>query len=262
MWKKNGTGWTTNNGVIAYFDNIPKKSKQHYSLLTDIRFMFGADLKFMQKTILILLIFFVSSATVKVPKELPGILEIKEYKLENIDTLVDIGCQNGKFSKEIARIYPNLFLVLEDLESFTICAKGGKKCITHNTHKWIRKTFKNSKKYGNVADRYKFIAGKIDSIPLPSNSSNRVLCRRTLHEFVERDKMVQELKRILSEDGILTIVEAEPNYPNHVDLYCNKRYLTKNEVIDLFKDFRLDSFKTIQYGIYNMNVYNFKKQSR
>ena len=71
--------------------------------------------------------------------------------------------------------------------------------------------------------------------------------------------MAQELKRILSNDGILTIVETEPNYPNHVDMYCNKKYLTKNEVIDLFKDLNLDTVKTIQYGIYKMNVYNFKK---
>ncbi len=213
----------------------------------------------MQKIIPFLLILFISSATVKNSEELPAILEIKEYKLENIDTLVDIGCQNGQFSKEIARIYPNLFLILEDLEAYTICAKGGKNCMTHNTQNRLRKKFKNSKKYPNIAGRYKFIAGKIDSIPLPSDSYNRVLCRRTVHEFVQRDKMVLELKRILSEDGILTIVEAEPGYPNQVDVFCNKRYLTKNEVIEIFKDFQLDSFKTIMYGNAKMNIYNFRK---
>lgn len=214
----------------------------------------------MQKTILILLILFSScTIVIKQSAELPGVLEIKDYQLENIDTLVDIGCQDGKFSKEIAHIYPNLFLVLEDLETYTVCAKGGKNCISHNTQKRIRKIFKNSRKYGKVADRYKFIAGKIDSIPLPSGAYNRVLCRRTVHEFSQPAKMVQELKRILSKDGILTIVETEPNHPNHVDMYCNKRYLAKNEVIDLFKDFNLDTVKTIQYGIYKMNVYNFKK---
>lgn len=54
-------------------------------------------------------------------------------------------------------------------------------------------------------------------------------------------------------------VEAEPGYPNQVDIFCNKKYLTKNEVINIFKDFRLDSFQTVQYGNSNMNIYNFRK---
>ncbi|HLP39544.1 class I SAM-dependent methyltransferase [Lacibacter sp.] len=216
----------------------------------------------MRNFFLFFVILFLSGAATQNDDEQAMQLEIKEYALANVDTLVDIGCQDGAFSREIARAYPNLYLILEDLENYKLCTKGGTNCMTVNTKKQVTKKFKNSKKYPNLAGRYKFIAGKIDSIPLPSDSYNRVLCRRTVHEFVQQKKMISELKRILSSDGILTIVEAEPGYANQVDIFCNKRYLTKNEVIELFKDFQLDSFKTIQYGIYNMNVYNFKKQSR
>jgi ubiquinone/menaquinone biosynthesis C-methylase UbiE len=215
----------------------------------------------MRNIILLFIISFLSGVAIQNDDEQAMQLEIKEFALANVDTLVDIGCQDGEFSREIARAYPNLYLILEDLETYKLCTKGGTNCMTVNTKKQVTKKFKNSKKYPNVAGRYTFIAGEIDSIPLATAAFKRVLCRRTVHEFVQQQKMVSELKRILSSNGMLTIVEAEPNYPNQVDIFCNKRYLTKNEVIELFKDFQLDSFKTIQYGNDKMNIYNFRKQN-
>ncbi|MBW0178185.1 methyltransferase domain-containing protein [Sediminibacterium sp.] len=214
----------------------------------------------MLRIILCLLVVVCSSnRIIQKTDELPGITEIREYKLETVDTLVDIGCQDGLFSREIARFYPNVFLVLEDLEFFTLCNKSGKKCTDYFTQTEIKKTFRDSRKYQNIENRYRFIAGRIDSIPLATSSYKRVLCRRTVHEFEKTKKMVSELKRILKTDGILTIVEPEPNYKNHIDEFCNKKYLTKNEVLEIFKDFKLLTFRSIPYGSDRMNMFNFSK---
>ncbi len=205
------------------------------------------------------IIVFSSHREIQQSKEPAGITEIKEYKLETVDTLVDIGCQDGLFSREIARFYPNVFLVLEDLEFFTLCNKKGNRCTDYLTQTEIKKTFRNSRKYQNIENRYAFIAGRVDSIPLASTSYKRVLCRRTVHEFEKTQKMVNELARILKEGGILTIAEQEPNYKNEIDEFCNKKYLTKQEVLEFFKELKLLDVKSIQYGTDRMNLFNFTK---
>ncbi len=213
----------------------------------------------MRNIILLFILSFLSGAATQNDDEQAMQLEIKEYALANVDTLVDIGCQDGEFSREIARAYPNLYLLLEDLENYKLCTKGGTNCMTVNTKKQVTKKFKNSKKYPNLAGRYTFITGEIDSIPLATAAYKRILCRRTLHEFTERTKMVKELKRILSHDGTLTIVEPEPAYPNQLDIFCNKKYIPKKEMLEIFKDLQLQTVKTITYSNGKMNIYNFTK---
>lgn len=119
--------------------------------------------------------------------------EIRAYKLENVDTLVDIGCGDGGHDRQIARQYPNLYLVLED---FAVDLQG------HNIPKRLNQRFTS------INHRYRFVAGSEDSIPLPSGAHKRVLCRRTFHEFSNRQKMVSELVRILADGGILTVIES------------------------------------------------------
>ncbi len=192
-------------------------------------------------------------------KKTPLYPEILEYKLDKVDTLIDIGCQDGQFAKLIAHLYPDLHFVLEDLNEYLLCHKGGVKCNSHQTSFEIKRNLKNSKFAPNIENHYEFILGKMDSIPLKTASCKRVLCRKTLHEFDKLNKMVNELYRILEPNGILSITEVEAQYENHFDNMCNKQYLTKDEIVKIMHQFKFLGYKPIAYKEGNMNIYNFTK---
>lgn len=178
--------------------------------------------------------------------------EIRSYKLENVDTLVDIGCGNGNHDREIARYYPHLYFVLEDLP---FDRQG------HNMQKVITNRLKNTPSIPAIQQHYRFVAGSEDTIPLPSASYKRVLCRRTLHEFSNRPKMVSELVRILSGDGVLTVIEGIPEQPGEIDPYCKKPHLTKEEVISSFPSLTVLNDTVLAYRNRKLSMVNFVKKS-
>jgi ubiquinone/menaquinone biosynthesis C-methylase UbiE len=176
--------------------------------------------------------------------------EIKSYTIDGIDTLVDIGCGNGIYDRLIAHIYPDMFLVLEDVE---------KDANGEEVPKALAKTIRNSKYAPAIEQRSRFVLGTADSIPLASNTYKYVLCRKTLHEFENHTKMVSELSRILARGGVLILVERQPKRKGEVDKYCKKRYLSREEVIESFTELRLFSVETIKYRDGKLNVFHFKK---
>ena len=185
--------------------------------------------------------------------------EVKAFKLEHVDTVVDIGCQNGLYSRVVAHVYPNIFFKLEDLEQFSLKKVNTTKYINYKTSEELKKTLINSDYAPNIKNRYQFIAGKEDSIPLQTSSCKRILCRKTLHEFKEKQKMVNEMIRVLAPNGILTIAEPEPIVLNQIDANCNNKYLTKEDVLALFTGLKNVDIKTIKYPKGNMILYDFSK---
>jgi len=173
--------------------------------------------------------------------------EIRSYKLENTDTLVDIGCGDAVHDKQIASYYPNLYFVLED---FPFDNKG------HNIQKNLENRFKS------IKHQYRFVAGREDTIPLASATYKRVICRRTIHEFTNRQKMASELVRILADGGILTVIEGIPEQPGFVDPYCNKPYLTKEEIINSFPSLTVLTDTVIVYPKWKLSMINFTKKKQ
>ncbi|MCU0322480.1 MAG: methyltransferase domain-containing protein [Chitinophagaceae bacterium] len=217
----------------------------------------------MVKNLLLIIFFFSSCKLFKEARqtEKAKTQEILEYQLEKVDTLVDIGCGQGDFTRDIAHVYPNLFFKLEDLP-FLIGYKNRKdtsRTIQYNTKNQIEFTLKNSPYAKRIESRYLVIIGTQDSIPMPANSAQRILCRKTLHEFKSANKMALELERILSKNGILTIVEPNPQYTGHIDVYCKSKYITKDEIKSIFKSLKLVSESSIIYPDGTMNILNFSK---
>jgi len=143
--------------------------------------------------------------------------EIDSYGLRNGDTLVDIGCGDGLHSTFVSHFYPNSYFVLEDLDTSKVGQIANSKT---EFYKYIR-------------ERHIVVLGKSDSIPLLSLSYKFLLCRKTLHEFTNKSKMIQEMNRILVASGRLIIVEVEPINEGEVDSYCKKVLMTKEIIIDL-----------------------------
>lgn len=173
--------------------------------------------------------------------------EISNYNLENIDTLVDIGCGFASGDRFISSKFKNLHFILEDLP----------KNIWGNDLKIaLIKNVKNTPFAPTFGTNSKIIFGTTDSIPLQSGQYERVLCRITLHEFSSREKMISELTRILSLTGTLLIVERTSLYEGQRDKYCKQLYLTKEEIIKAFSNLKL--VDTIQLQPLSDNAFIFK----
>jgi len=162
--------------------------------------------------------------------------EQRYYRLQGVDTLVDIGSGNGGLSLDLAHRYPQLFFVLEDVPD----TNGRDKAY------WISRLWKDRPSAPRLSQRYRYVTGSADSIPLPAASYRRILCRKTFHEFTNREAMVRELHRILAPGGVLTVVEFLPG-KRQIDPYCKMPYVNRAEVLAAFSGFRLRADTLIRY---------------
>ncbi|MDB5200664.1 MAG: Methyltransferase type 11 [Ferruginibacter sp.] len=175
----------------------------------------------MRITLSLIILLFLSCTSTKVLNERFD-YEISQYHLENVDTLVDIGCGSAYNDQYISRKYPNLHFILEDLPT---------DLAGHDLRKALTKVVKDVPYAPNFGTNSRIVTGSSDTIPLPSGRYERVLCRITLHEFTNPVKMVSELKRILSPTGRLIVVERLPSYPGERDKHCKQLYLTKENIL-------------------------------
>ncbi len=179
--------------------------------------------------------------------------DVSKLNLADGDTLVDIGSQSGFHDFQIFHFYPNKFFILEDvinkyqlnLRNLYMLDKGQRKYFRDNC---IR------------------IKGTQENIPLNSGMYKTILCRKTLHEFKNPAKMINELKRIMSPDGTLIIQEVIPKIKGEIDISCKMKHLTKGEIVNLLSQQGLSLFSsdTTTWEIRNaneanMNILKFKK---
>jgi ubiquinone/menaquinone biosynthesis C-methylase UbiE len=182
------------------------------------------------KNILVLtILFLVSCTSTKLLNERFD-YEILHYNLENVDTLVDIGCGYAYNDRYISSKFQKLNFILEDLPR-DIWGNDMKKALVEYV--------KNSTFSPTFGTNSRIVIGTPDSIPLPSGQYEKVLCRITLHEFSNREKMISELKRILSPTGTLIIVERISSYEGERDKSCKQLYLTKEKIIKTFSNLKL-----------------------
>lgn len=143
---------------------------------------------------------------------------------------MDIGCGYAFNDRFISSKFQNLHFILEDLPK-DLWGNDLKKALTKNV--------KNSPFAPTFGNNSRVVFGTIDSIPLQSEKYERVLCRISLHEFSNKEKMISELVRILSPTGTLIIVEKTSSYDGERDKTCKQLYLTKAEIIKSFSNLKL-----------------------
>ena len=57
----------------------------------------------------------------------------------------------------------------------------------------------------------KFIQGGAENIPLPDKYFDKIVASASFHHFLDQDKALEEMKRVLKSDGKIIILEIDPN---------------------------------------------------
>jgi len=119
--------------------------------------------------------------------------EVKTYKFRKHDVIADIGAGSGYFERVLSMYCDYLTVYVNEINSSSLSQLRTKL-------KFLE--FCDQK---NIA--YNSILGNESSSLLPSNSFDKVIIRNTYHHFSNPNKMIEDCKRILKENGKLYIID-------------------------------------------------------
>ncbi|MEK7060896.1 MAG: methyltransferase domain-containing protein [Patescibacteria group bacterium] len=114
-------------------------------------------------------------------RKLKSIIDIVDIEPNNI---LDVGCASGWFLSEISLVYPKAKCTGVDVY---------KKAIDYG-----KKTYK----------KLKLVQADAHNLPFKKNSFDLVICTEVLEHVVDPEKVLGEIKRVLTNDGI-AIVEMD-----------------------------------------------------
>lgn len=146
----------------------------------------------------------------------------KFIQLTQKDTLVDIASGGGHSISILAKyLPPETTFFVEDIDK-KFCSKK----IFTNNFKFYRATID--------INRFKFFIGEKDKVPFTSNSFSHVTVFISLHEFEFKEKMLDEMYRILRPKGKLYVYETVSKNTCVVkDKNCGFNYLQNAELSQL-----------------------------
>ncbi|MCY7293586.1 MAG: class I SAM-dependent methyltransferase [Ferruginibacter sp.] len=153
--------------------------------------------------------------------------------LSATDKIADIGTGSGYSLVPIANQDPNIFFTVEDIDSSRLNKKN------------LLKRIKTSEGKASI-DKFNIVYGTEISTNLPSATFNKVLLFDVVHEFSDRNIMLQDVKRILTNNGSVFIEEILVHHSIKKDRGCNFPFLTE----DAFKQLMADNkFKLVKEQI-------------
>ncbi len=87
---------------------------------------------------------------------------------------------------------------------------------------------KASRKY--VKDNLTFLVGTTSNIPVEDNSIDVVTSFETIEHYTEHEKILEEIKRVLKEDGVVNELGGEKTY-NGGSLRDIRGFLSINRIV-------------------------------
>ena len=102
--------------------------------------------------------------------------------IQENNTLLDIGCGEGRFLSQLSEKYKNITLYGLDISSEMI--KIARNQNVKNTN---------------------YIIGESENIPLPNESVNTIFCLNSFHHFPSPTESFKEMKRVLKNQGEIII---------------------------------------------------------
>jgi SAM-dependent methyltransferase len=140
--------------------------------------------------------------------------ELKNFKLIDGDTILDIGSNDGYMDQMLFKLFPNSFFVLEDVYD-------NRQLNPANTSVEFKK-------------QSRFVTGTANKIPLATAQYKQIICRNSLHEFSDVNTMASEMCRVLQKSGILIISEQTPFVKKQICMSTKRYFLTNKEIEEIF----------------------------
>jgi ubiquinone/menaquinone biosynthesis C-methylase UbiE len=112
-------------------------------------------------------------------------LMLQHMDIKPHDVLLDVGGNTGKITEAYARDCKEIII----LEPKHAVVEYGRTFRPH----------------------IKFVEAGVEKIPLPSEHFDKVVASVSLHHFPNQDRGLEEMKRVLKNDGKMIILEIDPN---------------------------------------------------
>lgn len=141
------------------------------------------------------------------------------------DTLLDIGAGDGAINAMYSIAVPDFHQVLVDIDA--------KKLVAKRVEAHFQKLQQLYRANNNFS--YQLVVNEANSLPLPSASFKKILCRRSFHEFSEPERMIGEIRRVLQDSGEVVIIEGVPTHQLQQDPGCHKPYVTASHIINFIE---------------------------
>ncbi len=137
-------------------------------------------------------------------------LMAKRWKLEQCESVLDVGCGVGHWSEQLFRVLPS-HTQITGLEL---------------DPKWVDAAPARFAK-NRFADRFRIMQGAAESIPFPDNTFDMVTCQTVLIHVRDIPAVLKEMKRVLKPGGLLAVVE-----PNNISLSLTFGSQSQYESVD------------------------------
>jgi ubiquinone/menaquinone biosynthesis C-methylase UbiE len=139
------------------------------------------------------------------------------------DIIADIGTGTGYSLVPIAGANPKIIFTVEDIDS------------TKLTYKTLTKQIEKNGSKANI-QQFKIVYGTETSTNLPSATFNKILVFDVIHELSSKKEMLDEIKRILQQNGSVFIEEILVRKPQKKDRICNYPFLTEEVFLKLMEE--------------------------
>ena len=87
-----------------------------------------------------------------------------------------------------------------------------------------------------ITCKYKIIIGNKESTNLPAQFFDKILIINSFHEFENQKEMLDDIRKKLKSDGILTIDETLAKKSGELHIQCKKKIYTEDEIIAILKE--------------------------
>ncbi len=157
------------------------------------------------------------------PKDTFYVKIASQLHLHSGDTLADIGAGMGYTIVRIAHYMPGVIFYEEDIK------KGVLKKFIYE--------YENKKSCANVdVNNFRFFVGDKQSTKFPDHFFKKIFIAISVHEFEFREAMMNDVKRIMQNDGKLFIVETFYKTPAAKQRHCDRAFMLKPEFFKLMDD--------------------------
>ena len=144
-------------------------------------------------------------------------------KINQNDTVADIGSGDGYNLIRLSKYYPSIKYFVEDIDSSKLNRANFLKNI---------KIFNPSLSISN----FEFVYGTATSTNLPKNYFTKIIMIAVVHEFDDKTSMFNDIKSILKTTGHIFIEEPLVTKSTRKDKGCNNPYLTEAELRKILND--------------------------